>query len=177
MGAPVKLAIIDTETGGFSPEKHELLEAHVLLVDDQDWTVIHDVGGRIFPTGRLQISPGAVRVNGYEALLWEATARPAAQVVPQVLVVAMHADAWVGCNAGFDVRFLQAAARRLGFDFEPREIVDVGVLGKSDCDRGSRVGLDKICERLGIPTRAGTHTARDDCYRTLAVLPHVWRLR
>lgn len=170
------LAVIDCETGGFKPDEHELLEAFVLLVDDATWRVLAEAGGRIHPSGRRAITPQAIAVNGYDPELWRTTARPEFYVVGRVVAAAVQAEAWVGSNPMFDVRFLQAAARRLGFDFEPRQVYDVGVLGKQPGDR-HKLGLDKLCERHGILTRKGPHGAREDCYRTLAVLPHVWRFR
>jgi DNA polymerase III epsilon subunit-like protein len=172
----VKLAIVDTETGGFSPERHELLEAHVLLVDEAGFVVLHEAGGRILPWGDRDITSGAAKVNGYSPALWRRTAQPLEAVLPQVLMLCCCADAWVGSKPTFDVRFLQAGAARLGLTFEPREVFDTRQLGKEPSDKGG-VGLDKLCERYGIAARQGVHGARDDCYRTLAVLAHIWRFR
>lgn len=166
-------AIIDTETGGFDPRRHELLEAHCLLADRETWRVLAEAGGRTLPRGDLEITPGAAKVNGYDAEVWKTTARPTQVVVPEVIMLATRADAWVGSNPRFDVKFLQAAAARQGWTFTTKAVYDVAILGRKAGD-GKRVGLDKLCERYGIGRRTDAHGARDDCYRTLAVLQRIW---
>jgi len=171
----VRLAIIDTETGGLNSEMDELLDAHVLLIEEETWSVIHEAGGRIFPTGKLRITAGAAAVNGYDAALWQATARRLPLVLADVLLAAVQAETWVGSNPQFDVKFLQAAAKRLGLWFAPRQLVDTAEIGKRLF--GSKQGnLDALCKRFRVEI-PGAHTARADCYRTLAVLPHIWRAR
>lgn len=168
------IAVVDTETTGFSPERHEVIDTHVLLVQPS-LEVLFEAGGRS-PMLRPEVaSPQALEVNGYNAVEWAVTQRPLLQVLPSCLQLIEAAEWWLGMTPDFDVRFIGAACRSVGLE-PPRakkmiDLKDVakrrGVCGTTDTGKKT-YKLDVLCRIYGIAI-SHEHTARADCYRALYV--------
>ncbi len=71
-----RLAFIDTETTGFDPDTHELIEIGVVLVD-QDWSgtkptfkIVDEFDIKIKPNHIETADPVSLRVNKYDPIDW-----------------------------------------------------------------------------------------------------------
>lgn len=168
------IAVVDTETTGFSPERHEVIDTHVLLVRPT-LEVLFEAGGRSPMLRPEAASPQALAVNGYNAGEWAKTQRPLLQVLPACLQLIEAAEWWLGMTPNFDVRFIGAACRAVGLE-PPRakkmiDLADVakhrGVCGTTDTGKKT-YKLDVLCKIFNILI-SHEHTARADCYRALYV--------
>jgi DNA polymerase III epsilon subunit-like protein len=72
-----RLAFIDTESTGFDPDTHELIEIGVVLVD-QNWesgtpvfTVVEEFDIKIKPTHIETADPISLKINKYDPALWQ----------------------------------------------------------------------------------------------------------
>ncbi len=59
-----KILIFDTETGGFKPEQHDLLQLSYQIVDADEWHVLSVVNHYFDWTSPTRVGEGAVSVNG-----------------------------------------------------------------------------------------------------------------
>ncbi|MFA4975044.1 MAG: 3'-5' exonuclease [bacterium] len=168
------LAVVDTETTGFDPVQHEVIDTHVLLVDPQ-LNVRYEAGGRsplLYPE---KASPQALKVNGYSLAEWEKTQRPLGEVLYPCFQLIELAECWLGSNPSFDVRFLIAAGQSIGLRLpHAKRLTDtkdvaaaMGVYGVSEKGYRSQ-SLGALARHFGI-LLGGMHGARVDCYVTLEV--------
>ncbi|MCK9355533.1 MAG: 3'-5' exonuclease [Dehalococcoidia bacterium] len=165
------IVIVDTETTGFDPVQHEVIDTHAVLVD-QSLKVLFEAGGRSPLLHPERASAQALQVNGWSRAEWAKTERPLIAVLPPVLALIELADWWLGSFPSFDVRFVAAACRSVGFE-PPRakKMIDIKDVAKAAhvCGAGKRpYSLEALCQKCGI-TLADTHSARVDCYATLGV--------
>jgi DNA polymerase-3 subunit epsilon len=167
------IAIVDTETTGLDPSKHEVVDVHVLLVTDDLECVVAEAGSRTPLLNPEAADATALEVNGYCEEAWK-EARPLEEVLPPVVALLGCAETWVGSNPEFDEAFLALAVQdhldnpgRSLAKF-PGNLVDTRRLAKAD-GIGGGCGLDSLCARLDVQVGVA-HTARGDCLRVLEVL-------
>lgn len=106
---PVKdanILFLDTETGGLSAARTDIIEIGCVLTDPSGQTVIEEWDSLVVPT--RPVEPDAARVNGYVAEKWAAEGVPLATAMAQVRRLAK--DAIMCChNVPFDKAFVDAA--------------------------------------------------------------------
>lgn len=174
-GMKARLIVIDTETGGFDPERHALLS--VAAVDSSDNEAFYGV---IKPHPDWICEPEALAKNGLTLDFLEKNGRPEREVM-QDLAIWLHSRRFAvlaGCNITFDRDFLRVAFARHGLSWPmgksidiqaaawlawERDMIDLPV-GK---DGQPRLNLDHIAASLEHFRKKETHNALDDALLTL----------
>lgn len=167
---PKDVVFIDTETTGLDATRHEIIEvAAIRVTHDLARVVLGPLVLRVRPTRIEDADPRALDLNGYSAESWEpacdvGTALDWLQPLVRDAVVAGH-------NVGFDVAFLEAAARATGrtlpWDYHRLDTATLAWL-LTQSGSTSSVSLQPVCDALGI-VRARAHRALDDARASLDV--------
>lgn len=157
-------AVIDFETTGLIPEKHDrAIEVGIVLTDDH---------GRVEHEWTTLLNPrrdvGAARVHGIRAA--DLLDAPEFGDVADHVLDLVSGRTVVAHNAIFDMRFLLAELRRASFDMPhpPAALCSMKWAGRA-------IGAAKLqhcCEALGIDL-VDAHTALADARATAALLAHL----
>lgn len=100
------ILFLDTETGGLSAARTDIIEIGCVLTDPSGREVIEEWETLVVPT--RPVEPDAARINGYVAEKWAAEGVTLATAMVQVLRLAR--DAVMCChNIAFDKSFVEAA--------------------------------------------------------------------
>lgn len=169
------LLFFDTETGGLDPQRHSLLTAHFVAVDEATMEVRGERSLRILSRGI--VTEEALRINRIDLeqhMLLGAPREEAAQQLRDFLLDVGGAEQRltpVGWNVGFDVGFVKAQLLAEWEAYVSYRVLDVqsvagflastGVLPKTN-------GLAGLANYFGLDT-SGHHDAREDTYLTLRV--------
>jgi len=178
----MKYLYLDTETGGFDPQKHALLAVAVVAV--QDGGVLDSMQCYVLPESQpwQVVDAESVEVNGYTPENWVelgAVELPVAMRELQEFIARHPGAPLVAHNAAFDRKFLDAAATRCGLEPVGRarwrctqvlmgQLMDLGLIPEGS------IGLDRLLELMGAPARVDVHTAAEDAW--LCALGHAWLL-
>lgn len=169
-------AIIDTETTGLDPAKHEVIEIAVILVEEDTWQVRRAYQSRIKPLFIHDAEARALEINGYHPDDW-AYARSAEEVLADVLAMVDGATP-VGHNISFDINMINAnlgRSTRLTRRLTHRAIDTMTLVQEHLFPLGlKQAGLDNVRDFLGWP-RADHHTAWVDVDDTMRLFKLLWR--
>ncbi|MHB8837593.1 MAG: 3'-5' exonuclease [Gemmatimonadaceae bacterium] len=161
------LAHLDVETTGLVPGYHEMIDAG-FVITDLDGKVLDTLFIRIQPEHPERLSPGAARVNGFDAAKWTTLgALTTRQAVDTIIAFNKRAAGnkhvlLVAFNSQFDTAFLDQLMRREGRSW--RELYHYFVLdipsmawalGYRELTNGA------LAKRLGVadePRVAAAHT-------------------
>lgn len=121
VGEPDKwlLAHLDVETTGLVPGYHEMIDAG-FVITDLDGNVVGSLYIRIQPEHPARLSPGAAKVNGFDAAKWKQLgALTTKQAVDTIIAFNKRAAGdknvlLVAFNSQFDASFLDALMHREG---------------------------------------------------------------
>jgi len=161
-------AILDTETTGLDPLKHEIIE---IAVKSPHGT-FHSL---VKPQRLDQAEAKALELNGYAANpeRW-ANAPTMDEVLPKVMAH-LEGCIMVGHNVSFDKGFLNAAHQQMyGKGLPFYHAFDTVTLVMEHLPDLGRYNLDVTCMVLGI-SNEGAHTALADVLRCEAVLNKLLR--
>lgn len=156
------LCVVDTETTGFSPHKHELIEIAAIKLDPSSLAEIGSFESKISPARLSDADPKALEVNHYSAEEW-AGAPSLAEVMSNFAVFADGATL-VGHNVSFDKRFIEEAMKSTGvgmsIDYHCLDTVSLAwPMRKNGSVRSLR--LDSLAEYFKLD-RSGSHRAMAD---------------
>jgi DNA polymerase III epsilon subunit-like protein len=165
--AQVRMAVIDVETSGLSPQDHHLLQIAVVHVDGTGG-VTSRWASDVRPPRGLFGRVGPRHVHGLSRhRLWRAPR------LPQVLTTlgALLADTVVvGHNIQFDLAFLHEASRRVGVPLPENPSLCTLMLSRQlDPDRRRRHRLGDLCTYYGISLER-PHDALADAEATATLL-------
>jgi DNA polymerase-3 subunit epsilon len=139
---PRDLLFLDVETTGLDVDRHDIDTA----------------------------SPEALAINGYSPEAWESACK--LRVALDWLWPMLREAVPAGHGVGFDLAFLERAARDVGLGALPCDYhrLDTASLAwlftqSGECER---VSLQPVCDALGLP-RARAHRALDDALASLSV--------
>jgi DNA polymerase-3 subunit epsilon len=168
------LVFLDTETTGFSPTKHEMIEFAALKVHPDGLVEPLDI--KITPKRIEDASEEALAVNGYSEELWEDSI-DLEEAMPQI-VAFLSGSILVGHNIKFDLSFVKAAARSVKAGPIPTRNEDTLFLAKEYLRRKGlrKFDLTSVCTFLGI-SNYGAHTAMSDVVRCKEVFDKIAHLR
>ena len=157
--------VVDLETTGGSAENDAITEIGAVKV--RGGQVLGELATLVDP--KRSLPPQIVRLTGItSAMLVDAP--PIEQVLPTFLEFARGA-VLVAHNAGFDIGFLKAAARRCGIDWPQPTVLCTVRLARRVLtrDEAPRVSLGALAQLLGASTTPN-HRALDDARATVDVL-------
>lgn len=173
-----RLIVIDTETGGFQPDRHALLS--IAAVDSQDGEAFTAI---IRPHSDWLVEPEALAKNGFTHEFLEKNGRPEREVI-QDFALWLHSRRTAllaGCHVAFDRDFLRAAFARHGLEWPMGRSIDLQAAawlayetGHLDLPVGKdalpRLSLDHIAASLEHFRKSEIHNALEDCLLTLSCL-------
>ncbi len=184
-----KLAVIDTETTGLSPERHEVIEIGLVLAeheqrDDGSWEVrkTGEWEVKLNPWNIEGADPVALRMNHYDPRVWEEEAVaqrdglidlskrlqlmeqpegvPDSQMLNNMIIV--------GHNVHFDIQFLQTAFKRIGIEHPlNKRVIDTYPLARGVLrhEHMKNFKLGTLCEYFNIKNKKA-HSALADALVT-----------
>lgn len=159
----IKFAFIDTETGGFDPQQHDLISIAILTDKKEYFTKIKP---------QLPVSPEAAKINGYNELEW-ANAPTLNQVIDKINSL-IKGRYMVAHNAKFDYDFLTISAKRsnvkLALDYH---ICCTAQLAMEHLPL-QKVNLAAVCKFLHIEL-INAHNALADAHACKAVFQKLWK--
>jgi len=166
--------VVDTETTGLNPSKHEIIEVAFIsyIVDGEgNEYVLNKLEQKIKPEAIHLASEKALEINGYSKEKWKDAVEFSA-VLPKLEKVFAESDFLIGQNLIFDMRFLAKMCERSGIDeikFPP--YVDTKALADVLKEKGvlKRTRMDYLCEHYNVTWEGRAHTALADCERTIKV--------
>lgn len=158
------LIVVDLETSGLDPVKHEILE---FACFNEKKGSHHSF--KIKPRNIETASERALEINGYSEEAWKDAMEPedALHRINELLTGGIY----LGQNIPFDLRFLNASFDRYGIkSLLGRRHVDTMTLAYEHLvPLGiNSLSLGTICEFLDI-SNEGAHTASADVFRTYEV--------
>lgn len=108
----MRLAIIDLETTGLDPQKHEIIEIGLVVVDSEDYTILDQWDAKVRPERPQDGHPEAYKVNGYNEGEW----KDAVSLKWALLLLNERVEmaTMLSYNVSFDYGFLQAAYKQCG---------------------------------------------------------------
>ncbi|MBM3908397.1 MAG: hypothetical protein FJ363_10050 [Gemmatimonadetes bacterium] len=151
------LAHLDVETTGLVPGYHEMIDAG-FVITDLDGNVLDSLFVRVMPEHPERLSPGAAKVNAFDAAKWKQLgALTTKQAVDTIVafntrVAAGRHVLLTAFNSQFDAAFLDHLMRREGRTW--REMYHYFVLDIPSMawSRGYReLTGQALAKRLGIP--------------------------
>lgn len=185
--AELPLVFIDTETGGLSPEKHQLLEIVCIITSPDASQVIRRIGRRVLPYEGRSIDPGALKINGIDPYCeaWRKTAKPLRDALVDLLDKLPEKYVLVAHNAPFDVRFLNDGCAQAGlpaWSVRASEVRDTKKIAEPLKRHLPGLRLEHLCAHYGVHN-AKAHSALADTealiqvYRAMQQDPLVAGLR
>jgi DNA polymerase III epsilon subunit-like protein len=164
------LVFIDTETTGFSPKRHEVIDIWALRTTEALEPIAED-GGLVLPEHIETAEPRTLEINGYDPERWAREAKPWAKVWERVWAIVREA-VLSGHNHGFDAKMINAMNDRNGI---PEHVYTMGPdtcrMARKLLTNAPSVKLDTLCEMYQIepPDGCPAHSAKGDVYRTLGL--------
>ena len=153
------LAFVDLETTGLDPNKHEIIEAAIILSRADGST--YEWQSKIKPKDIASADPVALKVNGYIPEEWDKA--PLLEEVSSEITSLLEGTMPVAHNAHFDRSFLET---HLGVDTLPHRWLDTISIAHVVMPNRDRYSLASLCDAFGIDN-SGAHTALVDARRCL----------
>lgn len=154
------LAIIDLETTGLDPTKHEIIEVGMIIVSQPNLEIIETYEAKVKPLHIETSTSEALTVNGYNKQEWEN-----AQNIEDVLQdIADKAADCIICNhnVNFDWSFLLEGFTKYNithsFDYHMYDIASMIWLKLSDTQL-PRLNLNITAQFLGVESEPNQHRA------------------
>lgn len=176
----MRLAIIDLETTGLDPLKHEIIEVGIVLCDSAPpfGNIVSTVDFKVKPEHPETGEPKAFEVNGYSAKKW----KDACSLKEAMEAVAMHCEGYtmMSFNISFDYGFLSAAFNQTGVrETMTRHKLDLLTLAWAHIPQHkvSSWKLKFVCAALGIEPEPAVHRGANgamkayEVYKKLASMP------
>ena len=168
------LTVIDTETTGLEPEKHEIIELAFIsyvITNEGEALVTKKFETKIRPERLYTASAKALEINGYTAEGWVG-APAASEIIPELCEALSKSSVLLGQNLLCALRFIEKMCKRNGLDMpSPPPYIDTramaDVLKKQKIIRSS--SMDFLCKHYNIQFEGRAHTALTDCERTKKV--------
>ncbi|MDQ5971810.1 MAG: polymerase subunit epsilon [Patescibacteria group bacterium] len=175
-----KLAFIDTETTGFDPDTHELIEIGIILVD-QDWTkgkpvftVIEEFEIKIKPVHIETADPISLKINKYNAEDWGNAY--ALKEAMKILNTKIKDSIMVAHNMYFDATFIDRAYKQTGVKNE-MHYLRIDTITMAFAKLHDRTDIDKyslrtLCEYFKIENK-NAHSALSDTKALFELYKHL----
>lgn len=151
-------AVIDVETTGLNPYRHDRIVEIAAILLSSDGSVVGEFTSLVNPERDV----GPTHIHGLSAS--DVLQAPVfSEVATPLLELLRPAVALVGHNARFDLSFLNLEFRRLGIELPQCEVVDTMHLSGGGT-------LASCCACHGIEIEGGEHSAAHDAMATAKLL-------
>lgn len=169
-----RIAIVDIETSGLDPARHEILEIGMVLFDSRSFAILDTLDLRVKPEHPETGDAKAFAVNGYNAEEWDGCMDLRLALT---LFKARTEDAtFCAHNMIFDWSFLSAASEKTGvalnFDYHKLDLLSIA-WAKIPHVKVQSWSLKTICAYLGVPPEPKLHRGLQgamkeyECYKAL----------
>lgn len=154
----MKIALIDLETTGLCPSKHEIIEIGLIVFDSKNYQILEEWSTKVKPFYPENGDPKAYDCNGYTDQEW----KDAPQILP---ILEKLSEKVQGCilmayNISFDSAFLEYNFEKYGiknpFSYQKMCLMSLA-FGKVPHDKVYSWSLRTICTYLGITPEPKTH--------------------
>ncbi len=154
----MKIALIDIETTGLSPLKHEIIELGLVIFDSRTFEILEEWNTKVKPLYPENIDPKAQALNGFNEEDW--------QDAPDIIPVLMEfIEKTKGCifmayNVSFDAGFLEYQLEKYEMKHEmsyQKMCLMSMAFGKVPHDKVFSWSLRTICTYLGIVPEPKIH--------------------
>lgn len=167
---PRRFAVVDVETSGLSPQRHQLLQVGLVTVD-VGGNVLDRWSSLVHPRQRFFFRVGPTDLHGIRRR--DARAAPAAPPVLRELAARLAGTVFVAHNAEFDLAFLRRAAEQHQVHLPISHVLCTLQLSRTlNPERTKSHRLADLCDRYGIQL-VRPHDALADADATAAILPHL----
>lgn len=155
-----KFALVDIETTGLNPNKHEIIEMGVIVFDSETHKVLQQLDMRIKPERPEDGDPKAYAVNGYNAEEWENCM--SLKMAMELFSVWTQGATFLAYNVTFDWVFIQEAFNKTGvpnnmhyhrmclMSMAHIKLIHTNIPG---------LRLKNVCQYLNIPPEPEVHRA------------------
>jgi DNA polymerase-3 subunit epsilon len=168
------LAIIDLETTGLDPTKHEIVEVGMLIISQPNLEIIETYEAKVKPLHIETATDEALKINSYNEKEW----KTALDIEDVLREIANKTEGCIICNhnVSFDWSFLQTGFIKYNikhsFDYHMYDIASMIWLKLSDSEL-TKLNLNITAEFLGIEPEPSQHRALNGAmvaYRVLKAL-------
>lgn len=157
----MRIALIDLETTGLDPDKHEIIEIGCVLFDDRTFEILCELDIRVIPEHIETADPKALQVNGYRPEDWK-DAVPLYKALGLLRAITSEETKFCAHNMIFDWGFLAAAMKKTGLEmpFE-RHRIDLFTLAWAHIphEKMRSWSLKTICAYLQLVPEPKVHRA------------------
>jgi DNA polymerase III epsilon subunit-like protein len=168
------ISVIDTETTGLDPVKHEVIQLGLIeykLDDSGNLILIREHEFKLSPQNIETADQNALKINGYHPRRW-LDADNFDSIVPMLDRIWSTSDLLLGQNLIFDLRFITKEYSRLGMK-RPKfpKYLDTKHMGSCLVKEGiiRSSSMDNMCKYFDIKFKGRAHTALTDCQRTVTL--------
>lgn len=158
-------AIIDVETTGGSPSQDRVIEVAIFVFDGEKIT--DSYSSLLNP--KRPIDPYVTKLTGITNEMVKHS--PTFEKVHERILELMHENIFVAHNVKFDFGMIRQEFKRLGIDFNRRQLDTVN-LARKVIPGFTSYSLGNICDSLGIEIR-DRHRATGDAEATVKLLQHI----
>lgn len=179
-----RLAFIDTETTGLLPDKHELIEIGLVLVEQSLSSgnkivlkIVDEYDVKIKPVHIETADQESLGINHYREEDWAdaVSLKEALQIFADKTVDAMM----VGHNVAHDFAFLQKAFAETGVEnkmhYHKLDTISIAFAKLYSHMEVEKLSLRALCEYLGVENK-NSHTALSDARATFEVFEKLMAL-
>jgi len=148
------LAVIDVETTGLNPYRHDRIIEVSVLIATWDGSVVQEFTSIVNPCRDV----GRTDIHGLTAAD-VALAPRFTEIATELLNVLAHASVIVGHNVRFDVSFLRTEYRRIGVELPHCHVIDTMHVSGGGT-------LADCCARMGVTMEGDAHESANDTLAT-----------
>lgn len=168
----VRFAVVDLETSGLSPRRHQILQVAVVVVDASG-QVVERWSTMVRPRYGVLSRVGPRHIHGITRR--HLIGAPRLAPVLHTMASLLDGAVFTAHNVAFDAAFVRAAADRTGVELAlPPQVCTLQLSRRLDPERRLSHRLGDACARHGIPVHH-PHDALADAEATAALLPHLLR--
>ena len=164
----MKICLIDTETTGTNPYRHELIEIGFIVFNTDDPDEIFECNMKVKPEHIDRADPQALLVNGFREEDW-ADAKDLKEALT-FLQVRAYGAIFMAYNVTFDWNFIDVAFKRYKLQ-SPFNYHKICVMSMAwlKLPHLKSISLKSVCAELGLPVEDDIHRALHGAQRAFAV--------
>lgn len=166
-----KIALIDLETTGLDPAKHEIIEIACIILDSGDFSVKKTLEIKVKPENPEHGDPKAFEVNGYNSFDWQEAA-DLKFAMTELARITSYAT-MLAYNVSFDYGFLKAAFDKTGvkdtMNYQRLDLLTLAWFQLPHLELKSWK-LKSVAEHLGVPPEPTIHRAMNGALCAYEVL-------
>lgn len=166
----MKIAIIDVETTGLSPTKHEIIELGIVIFDSKTFEILEEWNTKVKPLFPENIDPKAAALNGFNEEEW----KDAPDIIPVLMeFIEKTTDCiFLAYNINFDWSFIEYQLNKyeMKHQLAPHKICLMSLaFGKVPHDKVFSWSLRTICSYLGIVPENKIHRGSNGALKNYEV--------